>query len=97
MVLVMNANATGPLFISTAKGFMTMDRDSGRVLRHYPLPGMGWAAVNPAPDGQFAFIGNFFTGEVVKVRLSDGQVTARANIGQKESLSGVAQYAGSRR
>jgi hypothetical protein len=55
---------------------------------------MGWAAVNPSPDGQFAFIGNFFTGDVVKVRLEDGAVVARNNIGQRESLSGVAQYAG---
>lgn len=94
MVLVMNANATGPLFISTANGFITMDRKTGQVLRHYPLQGMGWAAVNPSPDGQFAFIGNFFTGDVVKVRLEDGAVVARNNIGQRESLSGVAQYAG---
>jgi hypothetical protein len=97
MVLVMNANATGPLFISTANGFLTMDRDTGKVLRHYPLQGMGWAAVNPAPDGQFAFIGNFFTGDIVKVRLADGAVVAKNNIGQKESLSGVAQYAGKAR
>jgi hypothetical protein len=97
MVLVMNANPTGPLFVSTANGFITLDRDSGEVLRHYPLPGMGWAAINPSPDGRFAFVGNFFTGEFVKVRLDDGTVVARNNIGQKESLSGVAQYAGRRR
>jgi hypothetical protein len=94
MVLVMNANATGPLFISTANGFMTVDRASGALLRHYPLEGFGWAALNPAPDGRFAFVGNFFTGDVVKVRLEDGAVVARNNIGQKKSLSGVAQYAG---
>jgi outer membrane protein assembly factor BamB len=97
MVLVMNANPTGPLFVSTANGFITLDRDSGEVLRHYPLPGMGWAAINPSPDGRFAFVGNFFTGEFFKVRLDDGAVVARNNIGQKESLSGVAQYAGRKR
>lgn len=97
MVLVMNANATGPLFISTANGFLTMDRATGQVLRHYPLPGMGWAAINPAPDGAYAFVGNFFTGDIVKVRLTDGEVVAKNNIGQKESLSGVAQYAGKTR
>jgi len=97
MLLVMNANATGPLFISTANGFLTMDRTTGEVLRHYPLEGMGWAAINPAPDGRFAFIGNFFTGDVAKVRLADGAIVARNNIGQKKSLSGVAQYAGTAR
>lgn len=96
MVLVMNANPQGPLFISTANGFITLDRNSGAVIRHYPLKGMGWAAVNPSPDGQFVFIGNFFTGDIVKVRLADGEIVARNNIGQRESLSGVAQYGGTR-
>ena len=55
---------------------------------------MGWAAVNASTDGRHAFIGNFFTGELVKLRLADGQTVARTNIGQQESLSGVAQYPG---
>ena len=46
------------------------------------------------PDGQFAIIGNFFTGDIVKVRLSDAAIVARNNVGQKESLSGIAQFPG---
>jgi len=94
MVLVMNAMADGRLLISTANGFLLMDPDTGAVLRRYPLAGMGWAAVNASTDGQFAIVGNFFTGEIVKVRLADGAVVAQNNIGQKESLSGIAQFPG---
>ncbi len=94
MVLVMNAMADGRLLISTAKGFLIMEPKTGAVLRNYPLAGMGWAAVNSSADGQFAIIGNFFTGDIVKVRLADGAIVAKNNIGQKESLSGIAQFPG---
>ena len=50
------------------------------------------AALAPTVDGKGAIVGNFFTGDVVKVNLADGAVTQRANIGQKRSLSGVAQF-----
>lgn len=94
MVLVMNPTPDGQLLISTGKGFMLVDAMNGKVLRDYPLQGMGWAAVNSSTDGQYALIGNFFTGDIVKVRLRDGEVVAKNNIGQKESLSGVAQFPG---
>lgn len=94
MVLVMNATPDGRLLISTGKGFLVMDPKTGAVLRNYPLEGMGWAAVNSSADGQFAIIGNFFTGDIVKIRLSDAAIVARNNIGQRESLSGIAQYPG---
>jgi hypothetical protein len=94
MVLVMNALPSGTLLISTGQGFLTMDPGSGKVLRHYPLEGRGWAAVNASHDGRYAIVGNFFSGDIVKVRLADGTVVARANVGQKESLSGIAQFPG---
>ncbi len=94
MVLVMNSTPDGRLLISTGKGFLVMDPKTGDVIRNYPLEGMGWAAVNSSADGQFAIIGNFFTGDIVKVRLADAAIVARNNVGQKESLSGIAQYPG---
>jgi outer membrane protein assembly factor BamB len=94
MVLVMNPTPDGRLLISTGNGFLVLDPKTGAVIRNYPLEGMGWAAVNSSADGQFAIIGNFFTGDIVKVRLSDAAVVARNNVGQKESLSGIAQYPG---
>ncbi|MEO7385675.1 MAG: hypothetical protein ABIX37_01935 [Gammaproteobacteria bacterium] len=94
MVLVMNAAPDGRLLISTGKGFLVMDPKTGAVIRNYPLEGMGWAAVNSSPDGQYAVIGNFFTGEIVKIRLADAMIVARNNVGQKESLSGIAEFPG---
>jgi hypothetical protein len=94
MVLVMNPRPNGELLISNARGFVTLDPNSGALLREYKLDGMGWAAINSSYDGSHAYIGNFFTGEVVRVRLADGAVVARANVGQKESLSGIAQFGG---
>jgi hypothetical protein len=94
MVLVMNPTPDGQLLISNGKGFMLVDAQSGKVLRDYPLQGMGWAAVNASTDGQYALIGNFFTGDILKVRLADGAVVAKNNIGQRESLSGIAQFPG---
>ena len=94
MVLVMNPMPDGRLLISTGKGFLVMDAKTGAVQRNYPLEGMGWAAVNASADGQYAVIGNFFTGEIVKVRLADATIVARNNVGQKESLSGIAEFPG---
>ena len=34
------------------------------------------------------------TGGVAKLRLSDGAIVATADIGEKRSLSGIAQYPG---
>ena len=94
MVIVMNPRPNGELLISNGSGFITMDPTNGKVLRNYKLTGIGWAAVNSSTDGQFAYVGNFWTGELVKVRLDDGSVVARTNVGQKESLSGIAQFGG---
>jgi hypothetical protein len=92
MVLVMVAGVDGRLMVGTGSGFFIADPKTGAVIRNYPLEGRGWAALAPTIDGKGAIVGNFFTGEVVKVALADGTVTSRANIGQKRSLSGVAQF-----
>jgi len=94
MVLVMVQGPEGNLLVSTGRGFFMAEAKTGAVLRHYPLEGMGWAALAPATDGKGAIVGNFFTGDVVRVDLASGAVTGRANIGQKRSLSGIAQFPG---
>ncbi len=94
MVLVMTARPDGELLISNASGFAHINPATGKINRVYKLQGLGWAAVNSSNDGRFAYVGNFWTGELVKLRLEDGAVVARTNVGQKESLSGVAQYPG---
>jgi hypothetical protein len=94
MVLVMNPLPDGRLLISNGGGFAIVSPKDGAIERSYRLDGLGWAAVNSSSDGEHAFVGNFWTGELVKVRLSDGAVEARAFVGQRESLSGVAQFPG---
>lgn len=97
MVLVMNQTPDGRLLIAYGAGFMLMDPKTGAVLRTYPLPvegRPGWAAVNSSWDGKYAITANFWTGEIVKVKLRDGSIVARAQSGQKKSVSGIAQFPG---
>ena len=97
MVIVMNRMPDGKLIISYGAGFMVMDPKTGEVIKRYPLPvegRPGWAAVNAAADGKYAFTANFWTGELLKVRLKDGEVVGRVQTGQKKSVSGIAQFPG---
>ncbi len=94
MVLVMVPGRDGQLMLSTGFGFIIVDAKTGALVRHYPLEGRGWAALAPTVDGKGAIVGNFFTGDIVKVRLADGAVLNKTNVGQKESLSGIAQFPG---
>lgn len=94
MVIVMVEGVDGSLMVSTGATFFVADPKTGAIRRQYPLEGMGWAALAPTVDGKGAIVGNFFTGDVVIVSLADGTVTKRANIGQKRSLSGIAQFPG---
>ena len=95
MVITMSQLPDGRLMLTTGGGLILLHPDSGEIRGFFELEGKpGWAAVAPSADGQFALIGNFFTGDIIKIRLDDGQVVARNNVGQKESLSGVAQFPG---
>ncbi|MCP4277151.1 MAG: hypothetical protein GY886_10890 [Gammaproteobacteria bacterium] len=94
MVLVMVAFPDGRLLISTNLGFIIVDPDSGEVLDQRELGGMGWAAIAPSIDNEHVIVGNFFNGNIIKYRLSDGEVVAQNSINEKFSLSGVAQFAG---
>jgi len=93
MLIQMMPGPKGELFISVASGFIIADPKTGAILRDYKIPGKpGWAAVAASPDGEHAFLGNFWDGDIIKMRLSDGAIVARANCGERESLSGIAQY-----
>lgn len=94
MVLVMVAFPDERLLISTNLGFIVLDPDTGDLLDNRKLGGMGWAAIAPGIDDEHVIVGNFFSGEVVKYRLADGEIVARNNIGEKNSLSGIAQFPG---
>jgi outer membrane protein assembly factor BamB len=82
------------LLAVTGANMVAIDQDTGRVLREYTLGTFGWAAATPSIDGKFILVGNFMDGDVAKVSVADGSVVARANIGEKRSLSGIAQFPG---
>lgn len=67
---------------------------AGETVRSLPLEGFGWASIAITPDGRFACVGNFFTGEVAKVNLASGAVVRTVATGQARALAGLAVYAG---
>jgi hypothetical protein len=68
--------------------------ETGEVLRSYPLPGPGWAAVGRSIEKDMTLIGNFFTGVAAKFSLATGEIVAKADTGVQRSLAGLAQYPG---
>jgi hypothetical protein len=60
----------------------------------YPLDGHGWATLKAAADGKHLYIGNYFTGQLVKLELESGEHVAVADTGVEKSLAGIAEYVG---
>jgi outer membrane protein assembly factor BamB len=71
----------------------TLDLE-GNVLRTYDTPGPGWAALGPSIDSKYAFVGNFFTGGIIKIDLDNGETVAQAETNVQRALAGIAQYPG---
>ena len=94
MVLVMSQMPNGDLVIGTGRSVVFLDQHSGRILNEIAFETSGWAAVAPSTEPGHLLLGNFFTGEFVKVRIADGEVVAKSSIGENNSLSGIAQYPG---
>lgn len=94
MVLVMSQMPGGDLVIGTGRSVVFLDQRSGEILHEIEFDTPGWAAVAPSTEPGRLLLGNFFTGEFVKLRVADGEVVARNSIGERNSLSGIAQYAG---
>jgi sugar lactone lactonase YvrE len=63
----------------------------GVWLRALRLPGFGWATVD-ARGGDVAYVGNWFSGELLKVDLASGDISARAQVAEK-CMAGIARYA----
>lgn len=94
MVLVMSQLLDGNLLITSGDTFFVMDRNTGEILVQHELETFGWAAAAPSIDGKHVLMGNFFDGDVAKFDLKTGEITAKGNIGERESLSGLAQFPG---
>jgi len=94
MVLFMVQMADGRLAIATGNKIALLDSTSGEKIDEIDLPQAGWAAMTPSIDKNHLLIGNFFTGEFIKLNIDNGEIVARNNIGEERSLSGIAQFAG---
>ena len=68
--------------------------ERGDRLRELPIPGFGWATMCVSADGEHVLGGNFFTGEIVRMSLESGEITAGANVGVERSLAGIAEFPG---
>jgi sugar lactone lactonase YvrE len=80
---------SGELLVSMGNRVDVLAED-GTFLRSHPLPGMGWAVIE-ASNGRFAYVGNWFTGELVKLDLSSGGIAATTTVAPK-CMAGIAQY-----
>lgn len=94
MVLVMSQMPDGRLVIGTGSGVIFLDQNSGEIVQQIKMDQAGWAAVAPSTDPGHLLLGNFFDGTFIKMRVADGEIVARNTIGEKNSLSGIAQYPG---
>ncbi|MGI9330368.1 MAG: hypothetical protein ACR2QB_06580 [Gammaproteobacteria bacterium] len=96
MVLFMMGMPDGRLLVATGASLLIVDPDSGATLNELALGSSGWAALSPSIDAGQILLGNFFTGEFIRLRLDNGEVLARGTINEQKSLSGIAQYVGRR-
>ena len=97
MVLYLIALPDGTLAAATGSSVMLIDPDTGDTLKQLDLSSAGWAAMSASIDEGHLLMGNFFTGEIIKLRLEDGEVVARNSINEQNSLSGIAQFPGLQR
>jgi len=94
MVLVMSQMPDGELIIGTGRSIVFLDQNTGAITNEIVMDTSGWAALAPSTDLGHVLLGNFFSGEFVKIRVTDGEIVASNSIGENNSLSGIAQYPG---
>ena len=95
MFFSMDYGPQGRLYVSRGTRIDLVSPE-GRTMCCYPLDGHGWATLKAAADGRHLYIGNYFTGELVKLELESGEQVAVADTGVPKSLAGIAEYVGER-
>jgi hypothetical protein len=93
MFFAMDYGPQGRLYVSRGTR-VDLVSPKGRTMCCYPLDGHGWATLKVAADGRHLYIGNFFSGRVVKLELESGEQVAVADTGVPKSLAGIAEYVG---
>jgi sugar lactone lactonase YvrE len=68
--------------------------DTGQTTRQISLPGFGWAIMDITTDGKYAYVGSFFSGDVLKVELASGTQLGTIKTGGVKALAGVVEYQG---
>jgi hypothetical protein len=95
MYFAMDYAPDGRLYVSRGTR-VDLVSPEGRTMCCYPLEGHGWATLKTAADGRHLYVGNFFTGRIVKLELGTGEPVAVADTGVPRSLAGIAQFDGAR-
>lgn len=75
-------------------GSIHVVNDSGETTRQLPLEGFGWATLDVGIGGKYAFVSNFFTGEIAKIDLTSGAKLGSIQTGAVKSLAGLVEYQG---
>lgn len=75
-------------------GSIHVVNDSGETTRQLPLEGFGWATLDVGIGGKYAFVSNFFTGEIAKIDLASGAKLGSIQTGAVKSLAGLVEYQG---
>jgi len=95
MFFAMDYGPQGQLYVSRGNR-IDLVSPRGRTMCCYPLEGHGWATLAACADGKHLFLGNFFSGQIVKMELGSGEPVAVADTGVKKSLAGIAEFTGTR-
>jgi sugar lactone lactonase YvrE len=95
MFFAMDYGPQGRLYVSRGNR-VDLVSPEGRTKCSYPLEGHGWATLEAAADGRHLYIGNYFSGELVKLELESGEYAAIADTGVAKSLAGIAEFVGER-
>jgi hypothetical protein len=91
MFFAMDYGPQGLLYVARGNR-IDLVKETGRTVVSYPLEGNGWATLRAAADGRHLYIGNFFSGKIVKLELESGDHVAVADTGVARSLAGIAEY-----
>lgn len=88
--------ADGRLLCTDATGLAIYDQE-GVLRSHIPLPGYGWAQVEPDVDPRYALAANVWTGVAARIDLKEGRLVQQIDTGfvaPFRSLAGIAVYRG---
>ena len=82
------ATTDGRLLVCRGDRLVAMNMQ-GHELHTYSLAGFGWSIVAAARSDRFAYVGNWFSGQIVKLDLNSGEVVAATDVAEK-CMAGIA-------